>query len=433
VDDGAMSIDDYERVRDKYLAWKSFLMTAKNQYSGAKLPAGFMTKAPAKMFESTKPPAPKPVKEVRAEVIFDKSGSLAVKKTVNGHVVSESKQLLHFPGSEYRYVDLAPGVQVRYWQERGTPFAARGQLQVVVDGTGAAASEKALSALEKLGVPTARSTDLDAEELYLRQIVYRHATEKSGLKSALDKVEEISGQQERVEFMKSAVSRELLGGKPVDKLPGYDPRGTHQAFEQGRRHLMDPVVEKQPGWELLRRDYVLFHTLSTTNVENALDSILSSGGQMAPTVDKLRRGIQPSGMSPGQDMNTGGASYFFTRVAERRNVRPGGGVVVWKPSHLRRLDAISYDGDRYGQVSGDGYVLSHRKSSPEKVIEAARNSSNETIFKNGLSLFDDLEAIFTANQQARQKVIELLRRHKIERWPDGRSLEEVVKVSGDKL
>jgi len=120
-------------------------------------------------------------------------------------------------------------------------------------------------------------------------------------------------------------------------------------------------------------------------------------------------------------------------VAERRNVRPGGGVVVWKPSHLRRLDAISYDGDRYGQVSGDGYVLSHRKSSPEKVIEAARNSSNETIFKNGLSLFDDLEAIFTANQQARQKVIELLRRHKIERWPDGRSLEEVVKVSGDKL
>ncbi len=37
-------------------------------------------------------------------------------------------------------------------------------------------------------------------------------------------------------------------------------------------------------------------------------------GIMAQTTDKLRRGFTWGGMSPVDDMETGGASYFFTRL-----------------------------------------------------------------------------------------------------------------------
>ena len=35
---------------------------------------------------------------------------------------------------------------------------------------------------------------------------------------------------------------------------------------------------------------------------------------MVSTVEKMRIGIPPGGMSPEADMDSGGASYFFTRI-----------------------------------------------------------------------------------------------------------------------
>jgi hypothetical protein len=45
-----------------------------------------------------------------------------------------------------------------------------------------------------------------------------------------------------------------------------------------------------------------------------IDTILDNNGAMVSTVEKMRAGIPVGGMSPGGDMDTGGATYFFTRI-----------------------------------------------------------------------------------------------------------------------
>jgi len=172
----------------------------------------------------------------------------------------------------------------------------------------------------------------------------------------------------------------------------------------------------------------LTHNVTQGNsIAEALDNILNSGGQMAPTTDKLRRGIPVGGMSPSSDLATGGASYFFTRVATTQSAKRSTGF-VWKSSLLRRLDSISYSSDKYGKVTGN-FVQSNRKTGIREWGNLIANSGNETIFKNSLSLFDEFEAIVVNSELQRKEVLKVLKKHKIERWPDGRTLDEVVKVS----
>ena len=59
----------------------------------------------------------------------------------------------------------------------------------------------------------------------------------------------------------------------------------------------------------------------------------------------------------------------------------------------------------------------------------ARNSSNETIFKNGLHLLDDVDAIYARPAAERDRVIEVFRRHGYEELPDGRKVEKIVEVA----
>ncbi len=159
----------------------------------------------------------------------------------------------------------------------------------------------------------------------------------------------------------------------------------------------------------------------------AVRAILNSGGQMAPTTDKLRRGFKPGGMSPESDMNTGGAAYFFTRIQRRdtAHARPG---IVWRAGLLGRLDAISYDHDAYGRVANN-YAAKRRKTGVEEWRETARSGSNETIFKNSLSIFDAVDRIVASSSSEREEVLRVLREARITAWPDGRPIEDVVTVA----
>ena len=100
--------------------------------------------------------------------------------------------------------------------------------------------------------------------------------------------------------------------------------------------------------------------------------------------------------------------------------------LYWKVDHLKRLDAISYDSDLYGRVYGDSVIV-NRKSTINDFKNISSMSGNETIFKDGLSLFDKLDKILVPPHE-REAVIEAFRRHGYAVLPDGRPIEEVVRL-----
>jgi len=309
-------------------------------------------------------------------------------------------------------------VDISFWS-RG-PYALQNQIELSVRGQPEAAATSLMDSLERLGVRTYRPTTGEIEELYLRQIAYHRKD-----LDILSGVERVASPEGRVVYLKQELSRRI--GTDITSLPDYRPDGLRQAFDTGRIHTYRPDLAG-PEWDAFQREYRLHHSVTNGTMTEAIEKILGSGGQMAPTTDKLRRGITPGGMSPSSDLESGGASYFFTRIKRQSNAYRESGL-VWKSRQLGRLDAISYDQDNYGRTT-DSFVTSNRKTGVQDWKAASQRSSNETIFKNSLSLFDDLDAIVCRTTSERNEVIALLKRNKIDRWPDGRSLNDVVKVHG---
>lgn len=138
------------------------------------------------------------------------------------------------------------------------------------------------------------------------------------------------------------------------------------------------------------------------------------------------------GMSPVQDLSTGGASYFFTRLMRRKRTPD----IAWKSKIAARTDAIHYNGDMYGRtfnnienevVTGrQTYVQRTRQTSLDEMT-ADLDPRNEMIFKDSLSLFDDLLYIRLPPSD-RDAFIKWLRQppNNYKEWPDGRPLEEVI-------
>jgi hypothetical protein len=138
-------------------------------------------------------------------------------------------------------------------------------------------------------------------------------------------------------------------------------------------------------------------------------------------------------MSTGTDLNTGGASYFFTRIKSERMAGriPG---ITFKVGNLSRLDAYSYAGDKFGDVrpvgkNGAGIEpASYRALTPTEWKEYATHSSNETLFKSGFHLLDDVQNIRVNTAQQRDKIIKTFADHGYTALPDGRAIEDVVLV-----
>ncbi|MFW6344775.1 MAG: phage minor head protein [Halomonas sp.] len=311
------------------------------------------------------------------------------------------------------------GVRVEYWGQDQDLFAMTGRLRITAPGGDPASSAQVYATLERLGIDTSRPSPLDQEELYLRQMAYIRRKGWTTLDKALAKQED---QSKRIQRLKAHLKKET--GVDVSGLPSYRPEGRREAFDNGhvRRYRADLHGKE---WEDFKEGHRLIHQNYTSmSTADLVDTVLNSGGKMITTTEKLRRGIPLAGLSPKQDLRTGGANYFFTRIKPRGEADNTPGF-IWKADQVARTDAISYDGDKFGKTR-DGFVLRKRKSTVEEYRDAATKGSNETIFKNGLSLFDGLEAIRVTSEQERQAILATFRKHGYDRWPDGRELEEVV-------
>ena len=83
---------------------------------------------------------------------------------------------------------------------------------------------------------------------------------------------------------------------------------------------------------------------------------------------------------------------------------------------------MAYSGDKYGRIS----AISSRGSKIEDFKKFRGYSSNETNFKEGISLLTDLEYIKVSSTAKRLEVIKAFKDRGIRRLPDGRLIDDIV-------
>lgn len=93
------------------------------------------------------------------------------------------------------------------------------------------------------------------------------------------------------------------------------------------------------------------------------------------------------------------------------------------------MDAITYENDKYGRVTGN-HVRQYRRTSIQdfKRIEA-RRGSDESIFKNEVTLLDNIQVVSVRSETERKRVLEVFRKHGVTKLPDGRRVQDIVTMA----
>ena len=344
-------------------------------------------------------------------------------------------------GLEYK-IDLGDGVEGIYrpWIKENY-YSHQGQLELrILSDCNPESAERLLDGLERLGIEASFSSSVDAEYMYLLKQAYILNEDKSpAWKKVLKSLDtQKASKAERVKTLRQYWS-DHLGVKDVTRIPGYDPKGKYSIMSSAWKKKKDAGYRHQLRFDIsddhMKRelgDYGLYHRLTNgSDVASVLDEILDHNGALISTVEKMRVGIPVGGMSPSSDMGTGGASYFFTRIRKLPGVgyERGDTGFYFKPHLLRRMDAITYEGDKYGRVTGN-HVRQHRKVNiTDYKSIASRKSSDETIFKNEVTLLDNLQMVTVSNESEKRRVLNVFRKHGVTRLPDGRQVKEIVRTT----
>lgn len=331
-------------------------------------------------------------------------------------------------GTKVRFeADLGDGIRALFIPHgNGNAWATQGILQIDVAGRGIPSTEKIFRALDALGIASGRADSLARRHFYLNAFArLRFAGANRASLAQFNAIgNDEAGLQQKLAFLKAKT------GVDVEKAAGWARaiEGERQAFGHGRAYLQRPDLTPQQ-LEQLNTTHVLYHNPqglqgdAGAGVFEKLKVVIDGGGVMASLTDRMRRGVPLSGSSVGPDLGTGGAEYLFTRIRERAT--QGGTGVYWKTTALRRMDAITYDSDQFGQTSGSHIEENRRGQDVSDFRSVARNSSNETIFKNGLSIFDDVDRIVLEDSEV-AGAIAWMKSKGYRTWPDGRALEQVI-------
>ena len=389
-----------------------------------------------------KHPSPKS-KAKEADFTVRKSKVLMTKRTISKGELAVEKEgadnTVLFKGRAMRdgeqyEIDFGDGITAVYrpWSDKNH-YAQQGEFELVLpDRPDPEALDRALEHIEKLGVNATVSSAEDSELMYLRKAAYiaKADREPEYTKMVSDLDARNASKTEQTQAMRSYWEKRL-GVSDITELPGYDPVGKYQrGFKdskiaggyrlQYRFDISDADLERE------MKDYGLHHRLTNgESVSSFLDTALGDNGAMISTVEKLRAGITPGGMSPAEDMNSGGATYVFTRIKKLPTASSGEPGLYFRKQLLRRMDAISYNHDCYGKVKDD-FVSQNRGADPGTWKAFSRNSSNETILKYSVTLLDNLECIVVHGQAEHKKVLAVFKKHGISVLPDGRKIEEIV-------
>lgn len=356
------------------------------------------------------------------------------KDTRRGHAREQGRSIYTH---EALLIDLGDGTKVRFAPfaeadgstDFAAPYALRGYMEVIQSGAPSATNiNHVAQKLAAIGLDTNSATDAYAELLYLRKGMQIRTDVFTPAKlRAADAVlaDAKLSDPEKIAKLKGMVKKSLGIDLPDTPRPGYDWRAKGNGFGEGwerteRWDLPRAQVESElPGW-------TLGHSTSQP-LDDLVDSILEGGGDFTATTERLRKGINiAAGMSPMQDLGTGGANYLFTRIYTPGRAKHQRGV-HFKIGNLSRQDAFTFDKDRFGNVRTSA-AYKERKKTVAEMKAAAAKAGNETIFKWGIPLLDEVDTIITGSADERQRVLAVFKKHGWSALPDGRKIEDVIKV-----
>jgi len=325
---------------------------------------------------------------------------------------------------------LEDGTVIRFFPHtESVPFAMRGLVQIDVAGAGITSTSKIFDIIEQLGIDSKRASLLDRQHLYLNAFARLRLIRSEGYSK---QYEAITGNDQAALDAKLAIVKKAAG-VDVAKSEGWRQiDGVRQAFGHGRAYQLRPDLDT-PEFDKFAQTHSVFHNptgLSLSASSNMVDkfkAIIEGGGTMASQVDRIRRGIRIGGTSATQDLDSGGGDYVFTRIVRTQSAGSG---FYWKPKVLKRMDAITYGSDQYGRTTPDHLVRNRLGQEVKSFETVANKSGNETIFKGGLSVFDDLDRIVVPTETSARELRAWMKANGYTKWPDGRNLEEVIISSG---
>jgi SPP1 gp7 family putative phage head morphogenesis protein len=307
-----------------------------------------------------------------------------------------------------------------------------GLVEMEIEDVSQAGAKAITDVIGRMGVKTGRPTALQAEDMYLRQCLYAVRDKSpskarwwSGVKTELSKFPDVT---ERVNVARQMLAKEMkMSVENMLKLDSYNIEGKWGAFNHGKIRWNRPDLFGEE-WNKFVNDHAVFHSFHS-DVLGDVQKILNSGGRLVSNGEKMRMGIPPGGMSPGADIISGGGDYAYTRIMRRQARRYGQSEgVYWNSRVLARTDTQSWVGDSLyggGDVLDEAFSMGHRRTTVKGWAECAANESNETLFKGGLSLLEDLDQIVCGSESDKKAVIKLFKDNGY-KTISGRKIEEVV-------
>lgn len=325
-------------------------------------------------------------------------------------------------------IDLGD-VQARYFPQttnnENYAFALKGQLEIRTAGEATAdVMQRIQTAFKDLGIDVTPPTDDYKKSMYLTKNIFFLNRSELPLDVVQIMKDQAMSDSDRLAKIEEIAKRDF---KISIKANDLRWQGEMPASGDGYRYFVRAdMTEDKLAAEM--KGYRLKHETGAS-MPKLIEAFLDSGGEITPTTERLRKGIsirKTGGQSPESDLGTGGASYFFTRITSSGHA--SGSTLYWPIETLARLDAYSYEGDKFGNVKNQS-IIQTRGTTVAKYKNYANRGSNETNLKNGSSLFD-LQYIGAGSATERDQILQVLRKHGITKWPDGRTIEQVVLVSG---
>lgn len=352
--------------------------------------------------------------------------------TFDRSFATETSKTNGVAGTTLRYeADLPDGTRVTYFPHSSdVAYAMQGVVKIDVPGRSVQATSRVFDVIGEIGLQSTRATEIDRQHLYLnafariRLLRGAELPAKRLFDAVTDKGE--AGVRAKLDILKKATGVDVEaseGWKTID--------GVRQAFGHGRAYQFRPDLDTAE-FRAFDKEYVIFHNpdgLTWDAGRGAFEKIkpvIEGGGVFASLTDRVRRGVPLSGSSVPSDLASGGGDYHFTRIGKRGGSNAIGSGIYWRARQIRRMDAITYESDLFGRTTGTTVDDSRHGQTVDSLKAASRGISNETIFKGGLSVFDDVDRIVLATESEVADAISWMQGRGYKTWPDGRQLSEVI-------
>jgi len=329
--------------------------------------------------------------------------------------VTFKKGKKNFKGTAYD-VDLGGGVKLHYIQHGDkNDYSKQGRFRLELKNATPKQLNNALDKMKDLGMNSTLATAEDIEYLYLSKVSYA-----AGVLDDVPITPGMTIKRKASEFRKFWEKK--LGVDDLKKLKDYNPVPRFDLDSGWARWKRFDIPEDKFAKQM--KDYILGHS-TYGDVDKSIENILDSGGSLMATEEKFRVGIPIRGMSPVRDQESGGAGYVFTRIADAKKRKKYS--LVFDKRLLLDPDSISYSSDMYGRVK-PSTVGKERKRTIAQWKKCAKNTTNETIVRNNLSLLQYLEQVNVKSQAQKRRVLKSFSNRGITEI-HGRKIEDLVKVS----